>query len=140
MLKVYRVPKRQMNKGKTMNLSDELHMISDLGDRDEASMKHLAHSLAALYVGKMPIEDNADYRTPECAYYWGGEDEDHNCAVDDEQRMRLQIRPAWTRITMMRDNLGCDKFINHVEAIGCDYLSSVAEQAAHYVKEYHSKD
>lgn len=82
-----------------------------MGDRDECSIKHVAHSLAAISYGKT-WEDGVDYSTP-----WG--DPVTYLPLTDEfiqwgpQRLAVsekQLREKWAKVEALRDEVGLPAF------------------------------
>lgn len=86
-----------------------------MGDRDECSVKHVGHALAALIVGR-DWSNGVDYGTPwgEPVTFYQGEWREWPQATID-QRMK-QLGAKWAKVVALRDSLGADAFAQAVTA------------------------
>lgn len=86
-----------------------------MGDRDECSVKHVGHALAALTVG-CDWSDGVDYGTPwgePVTFYQGEWREWPQSTID--QRMK-QLGAKWAKVVALRDALGTEAFAQAVTA------------------------
>jgi hypothetical protein len=86
-----------------------------MGDRDECSIKHVAHALAALTTGR-EWTDGVDYSTPwgEPVTFYAGEWREWPQSTIDA-RMK-QLAAKWSKVVALRDSIGAEAFTEAVKA------------------------
>jgi hypothetical protein len=91
-------------------LEQILDWIWRAGDRDECSIKHIGHALAAL-IAHNDWTKGDDYSLPND--YWTGDE-----ATDKKLREELlgRIMGNWAEIQKMKDELGLTKFVEIVKS------------------------
>lgn len=109
----------------TARLNATLNAIWRSGDRDEQSIKHICHSLAAIISGKT-WEDGIDYKRP-----WDSFD-----PLDPilERNLNKKLAERWSKVQAMRDELGADRFRLIVERTDFGEPWGYVE---HYVEMYY---
>lgn len=95
----------------THNLNQSLDAIWRRGDRDEMSIKHIGHGLAAL-VAFGDWRDSEDYRYP---IYYGANDWTELQVRNAYQNLDDLLERKWTRIADYLDDWGKDKFLQVLE-------------------------
>lgn len=88
-----------------------------MGDRDECSIKHIGHALAAISHGKR-WEDGVDYPTPwgEPVTYVKSRDELIEWSEDHTRQMEKRLAAAWSKVEHLRDEVGLAQFNAAVSA------------------------
>lgn len=104
-----------MNK-EQYNLNQKLDAIWRTGDRDEMSLKHIGHALAAL-VAFGDWSKGADYSLPN--YYDFGNDTLNERAY---QNLTNRITPKWAKIESLLEQWGREKFIENVSATNYGFI------------------
>ena len=84
-------------------LAATLDSIWRMGDRDECSIKHIGHALAAIMAGKKWY-DGADYVDP-----WGD-------GLTRDQRTMDRLAAKWAKVQALHDDLGSAQFAEAVAA------------------------
>lgn len=80
-----------------------------MGDRDECSVKHVGHALAALTMGRN-WSDGVDYGSP-----WGEPVTFYQGEWRIDQRMK-HLGAKWAKVVALRDALGTEAFAQAVTA------------------------
>lgn len=91
-------------------LESRLDTIWRAGDRDECSIKHIGHALAAL-IAHNDWTKGDDYSLPN-DYWTGDEEADRKLA----EALREKISPMWAEIQQTKDELGLAKFVEIVKS------------------------
>ena len=89
----------------THRLNTTLNSIWRSGDRDEKSIKHVCHALAAIINGKS-WTDGVDYSRP---WDWEHIDNDDITTTFGRNKNK-KLAEKWAKVEAMRDELGTDHF------------------------------
>ena len=112
----------------THRLNTTLKAISRSGDRDEKSLKHICHALAAIINGKS-WTDGVDYSRP-----WDWEHIDNDDTTTTFGRnWNKKLADRWAKVEALRDELGTERFHHIVDATewgasGWDYVNTYIDR------------
>jgi hypothetical protein len=91
-------------------LESLLDSIWRAGDKDEMSIKHIGHALAAL-IAHNDWASGDDYQTPD-AYF----DKDGNLDLEKMGSLLQKIKAYWLEVQQMKDELGLTNFVEIVKS------------------------
>lgn len=103
-----------MNK-EQYNLTQKLDPIWRLGDRDEMSIKHIGHALAAL-VAHGDWRKGDDYNYPK---FYNFENETHTATA--YRNLDASLEKRWAKVTALFEAWGTDKFRENASATPYGY-------------------
>lgn len=107
------------------NLEQKLQAIWRTGDRDEMSIKHIGHGLAAL-IAYGDWKQAEDYRYPQ--YYDYLTDESNRIAFDNLDK-RLELK--WWKVEMLLEQWGAGRFLENLSATSFSFYTESYLQASY---------
>lgn len=106
-----------MNK-EQYNLQQKLDPIWRMGDRDEMSIKHIGHALAAL-VAFGDWRKGADYEYP---IYYGDNGWTELQLKNAYRNLNERLDTRWAKVAALREQWGADKFRENAAATNYGFL------------------
>lgn len=111
----------------THNLNQSLDAIWRRGDRDEMSIKHISHALAAL-VAYGDWRKGEDYQYP---IYYGDNDWTELQVKNAYRNLDELLEKKWGRITQYRNEWGAEKFLETAYATNYGFYLQLYLEADH---------
>jgi hypothetical protein len=111
-----------MNK-EQYNLEQKLQAIWRKGDRDEMSVKHIGHGIAALIAyGDWKLAE--DYRYPKYFEY-------SDMGSDMYDYLDKWLEPKWSKVEVLLDTWGVEKFLENLSATSFGFYTESYLEASY---------